>query len=142
MQREQELAREIRAKGLRATRPRILLLGLLSEMGGHRSAEELAQELSHRGYVCSKPSIYNVLRDLYSHGLLLIADAGPGRTLYEAHREWHHHFVCRRCSAIFDVPCVVGTKPCLDQTIPGFQCDEAQVIFRGLCPDCCENKMV
>jgi len=133
---EEAIARRLREGGLRVTRPRLLLYGTLAELGGHRSAEELGGVLRERGLVLSKPSIYNVLRDLESHDLIMTADAGPGRTLYEIRSEWHHHFVCRSCRHVFDVPCAVGAKPCLDSELTGFHVDEAQVIFRGECPDC------
>lgn len=30
-------------------------------------------------------------------------------------------------------------KPCLEPSLQGFEVDEAQIIFRGLCPDCAKN---
>jgi Fur family ferric uptake transcriptional regulator len=49
----------------------------------------------------------------------------------------HHHLVCRRCTAITDVDCVVGEAPCLEPVDnTGYQLDEADVIFWGVCPDC------
>lgn len=68
----------------------------------------------------------------------MMCDAGPGRAYYEAAEHWHHHFVCRVCGEIYDVPCSEGRKPCLESRLPGpgFLVDEAQVIFRGLCPAC------
>ena len=48
----------------------------------------------------------------------------------------HHHLVCRACGQIVDVPCVRGSRPCLDADLPGARIDEANVVFRGLCPAC------
>ena len=51
----------------------------------------------------------------------------------------HHHVVCRSCGEIADVDCAVGTAPCLDPKTPisyGFEVDEAEVTFWGLCPAC------
>jgi len=81
-------------------------------------------------------SVYNVVNKLHGHGLINLADVGPGRALYEAGKPWHHHFVCRTCDAVIDVPCSSGIKPCLEHELPGAMVDEAQVIFRGLCGDC------
>src|SRR5450759_97152 len=69
-------------------------------------------------------------------GLVIVADAGPGRTLYEAATRWHHHLICRACGIVVDVPCLRGEKPCLEPELPGVRVDEAQVIFRGLCASC------
>jgi Fur family ferric uptake transcriptional regulator len=65
-----------------------------------------------------------------------IADAGPGAARYETAASWHHHLVCRSCGTIVDVPCVRGSRPCLDAKIPGATIDEAQIIFRGTCVSC------
>ena len=133
-----EKARDrIRASGLRATRPRTLAYALLVELGGHRSVDELVGLLSERGESVSRMSAYNVVADLTRAGLLMSAEVGPGRALYEASDEWHHHFVCRRCYKVADVPCVIGTKPCIEPPagLPG-TADEAQVTFRGICDDC------
>lgn len=83
-----------------------------------------------------RASIYNVVRDLVTAGIAMQADVGPGRALYEVADEWHHHFVCRHCGHVVDVPCEEGEKPCLEATVPGVVVDEAQVIFRGLCESC------
>jgi len=82
-------------------------------------------------------SIYNVVGDLQTAGLVMCADIGPGRALYEAAETWHHHFVCRVCEVVIDVPCLSGQKPCLEP--PHFTSgtvEEAQVIFRGICAKC------
>jgi Fe2+ or Zn2+ uptake regulation protein len=69
-------------------------------------------------------------------GVLLVADAGPGVARFEIASSWHHHLVCRACGRIVDVPCATGNQPCIDAGLPGAAIDEAQVIFRGLCPTC------
>ena len=127
----------LRDAGLRATRPRILVYQMLSEIGGHRSVDELVAALGDRGENLPRMSVYNVVADLESAGLAMCADAGPGRALYEVNDVWHHHFVCRVCKTITDVPCWTGNKPCLEPPapLPG-TIDEAQVIFRGICEEC------
>ena len=129
-------AERLRGVGLRATRPRIAILQALHEVGGHRSAEEVAAVLAKRMVRFARASVYNVLDDLVAARLVMLADAGPGRALYEVADEWHHHFVCRRCRWVTDVACETGSRPCLGATVPGAEIDDAQVIFRGLCSDC------
>jgi Fur family ferric uptake transcriptional regulator len=109
---------------------------VLAGEAGHRSAEELVSLLAAGHVRLARASVYNVLDDLAAAGLVMLADAGPGRALYEVASEWHHHFVCRRCRQVIDVACEAGSRPCLDATVPGALVDEAQVIFRGLCADC------
>jgi Fur family ferric uptake transcriptional regulator len=135
-QREAELSRRLREHGLRATRPRIDVLAALEGLGEHHSADEVRDRLIAQGHRMPRSSVYNVLTSLVGAGLALTADAGPGRVLYEAGREWHHHFVCRSCHRVFDVDCLVGAKPCLTANTDVGVVDEAQVIFRGICASC------
>lgn len=132
---EQELAGSLRAAGLKATQPRLLVLRLLRERR-HVSADDLVAELEAQGTPLSRASVYNALAALLTRGLLMLTDAGPGRALYESAERWHHHFVCRKCGAIQDIPCAVGKKPCLIPEDVEGKVDEAQVIFRGLCGRC------
>jgi Fur family ferric uptake transcriptional regulator len=133
-------ADQLREAGLRATRPRLLVLAALEQLGGHRSADELVATLDAQGTSLPRQSVYNVLESLVAAGLVLPADAGPGRALFEAGTAFHHHFVCRECGVVQDVSCVVGVKPCLDPRLVDAEVDEAQVIFRGRCPACVQAK--
>jgi Fe2+ or Zn2+ uptake regulation protein len=135
-QREATLSGQLREHGLRATRPRIDVLAALEDLGEHRSADEVRDRLTAGGHRMPRSSVYNVLTSLVGAGLALTADAGPGAVLYEAGREWHHHFVCRSCQRVFDVDCLVGAKPCLTAGTDVGIVDEAQVIFRGICASC------
>lgn len=130
------LDERLRKAGLKATRPRLLVLHLLQELGGHRSIDELLKELQARGTPLPRASLYNVISVLLSRGLVMLADAGPGPALYEVSEIWHHHFVCIECGRIVDIPCVVGEKPCLlPDWLPG-TVEETQIIFRGRCTAC------
>ena len=131
-----ELERVLRDAGLKSTRPRLLVLRYLRESGGHHSADEITDALTALDTSLQRGSVYNVLNKLEQRSLVTLADVGPGRALYESGSAWHHHFVCRQCDAVIDVPCVVGQKPCLDADLRGALLDEAQIIFRGLCPAC------
>lgn len=130
-------AAKLRDVGLKVTRNRLKVLETLGTIGGHRSADEIYQALLSDGNRLPRGSIFKIMGDLCQYGLVMMADAGPGRTLYEYTDVWHHHFVCRNCGMIQDVPCVEGRKPCLlpDEPVAGW-IDEAQIIFRGICSDC------
>ena len=126
----------LRAAGRRVTRPRLAVYRALAALGGHRSADEVVAALRASGERLPRTSVYNALEALRGAGIVMQARADAGATLYEAAVTWHHHFVCRRCGSITDVPCATGEKPCLDPDIPGVEVDEAEVIYHGLCPRC------
>ncbi len=138
----------IREAGLRATRPRMLIYELLQELRGHHPAETFIAKLRERGIHLSRASVYNVLADFTRAGLICLTDIGPGRAIYEVQEEKHHHFVCRMCGHVEDVPNTDGMIPCLEPELPceGYEVEMAQVVFRGLCPECnhkqnCQNSV-
>lgn len=126
----------LRAAGLRVTRPRLAVHRALAGLGGHRTADEVAAKVAGGGDTLARASVYNALEALGSAGLVMQASTGAGAALYEVATTWHHHFVCRRCGNVTDVPCAVGAKPCLDPRLAGDEVDEAEVIYRGVCADC------
>jgi Fe2+ or Zn2+ uptake regulation protein len=134
-----DLTDRLRQVGLKATQPRLLVLNLLQELGGHRSIDELIRALRVRGTPLPRASVYNVVATLVNRGLVMLADAGPGPALYEINLKWHHHFVCIACGTVIDIPCVKGEKPCLlPDWVPGVV-EETQIIFRGRCEQCLAN---
>lgn len=127
----------LRERGLRATRPRVAVLTALTELGAHRSAEEVRARVAADGEPLPRSSVYGVLEALVGAGLVMTADAGPGVVLYELDQgRAHHHFVCRVCQQVTDVECLTGAKPCLSPGTDVGTVDEAQVIFRGVCTAC------
>ena len=76
------LDERLRQAGLKATRPRLLVFHLLQELGGHRSIDELIKELKARGTPLPRASVYNVIATLLDEGLVMLADAGPGRVFF------------------------------------------------------------
>ncbi len=136
---DHNFADSLRAHGLRATRPRLLVLDLLQAVRGHFSADEIVELLVERGTPIPRASVYNVVGALVDCGLLTMITVGPGSARYESGEIWHHHFVCKVCGEITDVACSVGEKPCLEpQEIPG-KVDEAQITFRGVCHGCLDR---
>lgn len=130
------LTERLRAAGLRATRPRLAVAAALEDLGGHRTADEVHAYLEGHGVRLPRTSVYNVLSSLVTAGLALAADTGPGPARYEAGGDRHHHFVCRACGRVYDVPCAAGAESCLDAVDAPGRVEQAQVIFRGICAAC------
>ncbi len=130
------LGDDLRAAGLRATRPRELLYSILKAIGGHRSVDDLLGLLAQVDETLPRMSAYNVIADLERVGLVRRSGAGGSRAvLYEVKADNHHHFVCRSCQAVFDIP--ADTPPAIpdEHHLPGL-IEESEIIYRGLCRDC------
>lgn len=127
----------LRTHGLRVTRPRLAVLDVLTQ-GGHLEVEDIIRQVRGRIDAVSVQGVYDVLGALSRAGLARRIEPAGSPARYEARvGDNHHHIVCRGCGAIEDVDCAVGQRPCLDpRTGHGFEVDEAEITFWGLCPAC------
>ncbi|WP_306211319.1 Fur family transcriptional regulator [Actinoplanes sp. RD1] len=127
----------LRGQGLRVTRPRLAVLDVLTQ-GGHLEVEEITRQVRERLDSVSTQAVYDVLGALSRAGLARRIEPAGSPARFEARvGDNHHHIVCRSCGTIEDIDCVVGERPCLRPNDGhGFQVDEAEVTFWGLCPAC------
>ncbi|MEU9505192.1 Fur family transcriptional regulator [Micromonospora sp. NPDC048170] len=127
----------LRSRGLRVTRPRLAVLDVLAD-GGHLEVDEITRRVRERLDSVSTQAVYDVLGALSRAGLSRRIEPAGSPARYEARAgDNHHHVVCRGCGEIADIDCAVGSAPCLDpDTAHGFEVDEAEVTFWGLCPTC------
>ncbi|GLY95512.1 Fur family transcriptional regulator [Actinoplanes sp. NBRC 103695] len=134
-------AEMLRSRGLRITRQRLAVLDVLTE-GGHLEVDDITQQVRTRLDSVSTQAVYDVLGALSRAGLARRIEPAGSPALYEARvGDNHHHIVCRGCGVIEDVDCAAGEKPCLEPSSRnGFQIDEAEVTFWGLCPACASRR--
>ncbi len=132
-----EMERELRAAELRVTRPR---MAVLTAVHAHPHADTgTIVEAAREGLPeVSVQAVYDVLRALSAAGLVRRIEPAGHLPRYESRvGDNHHHVVCRSCDAIADVDCAAGAAPCLAPGEDhGFEIDEAEVVYWGLCPDC------
>jgi Fur family transcriptional regulator, stress-responsive regulator len=130
-------AEELRGAGLRVTAVRVALLEAVRH-GDHLGVEALAAGVRERVGHVSLQAVYEALNALAATGLVRrIQPAGSPARFEGRIGDNHHHVICRVCGAVADVDCAVGDAPCLTASDDhGFEIDEAEVIYWGLCPDC------
>ena len=128
-------AARIRAAGLRATQARIAVLDTLAGLDGHPSADDVVRYLRKRRASVARASVFNVLDDFASTGLVTVVLAGPGAARYEVADERHDHFVCRVCGTIEDVPRTFAMdRPAVDTEVGLIE--DTHVVYRGPCAAC------
>jgi len=130
-------AEELRGVGLRVTAARVALLETVRD-GDHLGIEAIASGVRERIGHLSLQAVYDALHALTAAGLIRrIEPAGRPPRFEGRVGDNHHHIVCRSCGGVADVDCAVGEAPCLTASDHnGFQLDEAEVIYWGLCPEC------
>lgn len=133
----EDLAARLRLAGLRVTAPRLAVLASLRSMR-HVDAETVAAAARGRLGTLSTQAVYDILHAFSRQGLVRRIEPAGHPARYEVRvGDNHHHVVCRHCGAVDDVDCAVGQAPCLEpSSAKGFDIDEAEVTYWGVCPAC------
>ena len=132
-----DVASELAARGLRATRQRIAVLELLRGSSAHPTATNLHRQLLRSQPNVSLKTVYDALEVLVGAGLASCVTDGGAPYRYEANIAPHYHALCRICGSLLDVPAradghIRGRTPLPD----GFDVDQIRVTLLGRCARC------
>ena len=91
--------------GVRSTRQRSAISGLLDESKGFRSAQDLHAELRDRGDTIGLTTVYRTLQSLADVDAVDVLRMGNGETLYRhcMTDQHHHHLVCVDCGTTLEI---------------------------------------
>jgi len=94
----------LREKGVRLTRQRELLLGLIDKSGEHLDAERLYQLAKQQDPKLNRVTVYRTLKLLKQGGLvdeLYLMHYGGDQHYYETRmKQEHAHVICLRCGTV------------------------------------------
>ncbi len=132
-----DLEQVLRSVALRVTTPRLAVLTAV-HANPHADTGSIIEAVHADHADVSHQAVYDVLRALATTGLVRRIQPPGSVARYESRvGDNHHHVVCRRCGAMADVDCAVGETPCLTADDDhGYEIDEAEVVYWGLCPAC------
>ncbi len=95
----------LREAGLRPTRQRLALAGLLFGRGHrHLTAEQLHREAREAGLSVSLATIYNTLNQFTEAGLLRQVVTNGNYTFYDTNTAEHYHFYVEDSDRLIDIP--------------------------------------
>jgi Fe2+ or Zn2+ uptake regulation protein len=126
----------LREAALRLTPQRFAVLEYLTRTAGHPTADQIAAEINRRFPRASRATVYNALKALRDAGLVREVATEEALTRYESNVEPHHHFVCRACGKIEDVPPGAFVAPARVELEGGQEVETVEVMLRGLCGAC------
>lgn len=127
---------QLRAQGLRITRPRRAILVALEACERPVSVEDLRAQLDEQAPDLA--TIYRTLDALLSCGAVHRVDLGEGYSRWELARlPEHEHLVCTRCGA---VECVeireIGALLRAIEERQGFRVERCRLELSGVCRRC------
>jgi len=137
MRTPEELTDLFRSSGRKVTAQRQCIFRLLQGDETHPSAEAIHAAASRQMETISLKTVYQTLHDLADLGEISALDVGTGRTRFDPNvDDPHHHLVCRSCGNVRDLVVDFPELAVPDGADLGFELGAAEVVFRGLCPDC------
>jgi Fur family peroxide stress response transcriptional regulator len=134
---EGQIAVELAARGLRATRQRLGVLRLLRASRDHPTASALHRQLRRTQPSVSLKTVYEVLSSLVNVGLASCVTDGGEPFRYEANNAPHHHARCRVCGRLHDLPGGSDGAIRARAKLPeGFAVERVSVVLVGRCARC------
>jgi Fe2+ or Zn2+ uptake regulation protein len=128
-----EIAQQLVANGIRLTKQREEVFGILLQKRDHPTATEVFLRAKKHMPSISLATIYNCLEALVDCGLVKQVNLDRAPTRFCANLREHSHFYCEGCGSISDVTLSINRTWDLP---PGFVVMQADVSLRGICPKC------
>jgi len=131
----QDISDLLRAHKVKVTPQRLCVYGELADARCHLSAEEVCKKVTKNMPAISLGTVYAALNHLKEKGLVREIKIDFEKSAYEARRDPHHHFLCKKCKNIFDI----DIHPCMTlktKKINGHTIDDFQGYFYGTCKKC------
>lgn len=127
---------QLRARGLRATAPRIAVMRILSGAAEPLSCRQVFEHLEEAEW--ERSTIYRNLVKLREAGLVRIVSRMQGTDCYmlaSEHGDSRAHFVCEDCGRTARLPSELSASVRVEGPW-SVAVGAAVVEFRGTCPDC------
>ncbi len=121
----------LRDAGLRPTRQRLALTGLLFDKGDqHVTAESLHGAARDADIKVSLATIYNSLNQFTDAGLLREVVVAPGKSFFDTNMAPHHHFFMERTGELIDIPLESVALSAMPDAPEGTKIERVDVVIR------------
>ncbi|HTT99308.1 MAG TPA: Fur family transcriptional regulator [Rhizomicrobium sp.] len=128
---EEQTTARLREAGLRPTRQRMELAGLLFRDGDrHMTAESLHDEALDAGIKVSLATVYNTLHQFTEAGLLRQVVVDAARSYFDTNIGNHQHFYCEDENRLIDIPGDSIEVAGVPAPPKGMQVDRVDVVIR------------
>lgn len=136
------VSQDLKKAGLKMTLPRLRILEFLeSSHNRHVSAEEIYQILKETGEDVGLATVYRVLTQFETAGLVMRHKFEDGRSVYELDQGEHHdHILCVKCGRVdefIDETIEQRQRAIAEKT--GYTMTDHALYIYGVCPQCQEK---
>ena len=128
------------SKGIRPSPQRVAVYEALFGRSDHPSTEKIFHELRPSMPTMSKTTVLDALRLFQNAGLFRDVRCEEGELRFDGNVQFHAHFKCRACGELFDIPVETPHSTTYTKLPEGFDVDDEQLIYYGLCKTCSKKK--
>ena len=125
----------LKENNIRVTQQRLEIYRLFLKRDKYLTAEEIYNGIKLRIPAISLATVYSIVDMLKEKGLVKQIRIRHNKSCYGTSKDFHHHFLCKYCSKIFDI----GLLPCPTLNkgeVAGHLIEELQGYFYGTCKEC------
>jgi Fur family ferric uptake transcriptional regulator len=135
------LINDLKARGLRVTPQRAIIMEAIEGLSGHITAEEIYEIVQQVNAYISLATVYRTLDLLKELGLVTESHMGTTTTHYAQHTHGnHHHAVCRVCHKSIELSDDLFEFVTTDlRTTHNFVADTNHMVIFGWCEACKER---
>ena len=130
-----------RQHDLAVTHQRTMIYEALISMSGHPSPEQVYERVRQQIPSISLATVYKTINTFLETGIVHEASLHHGSLRLDSNLEPHHHMVCTKCKAIFDLePEAIGPVLMKGALPNGFRVQRLSVEVLGLCERCANSQ--
>ncbi len=120
--------------GIRPTYQRLVIYRYLNEMRNHPDVDSIYLNIIDDVPTISRTTVYNTVHLFVKKGLVKEISVPGSQSHYDIIERPHHHFICKKCGRIFDLP----GECCFHSTgfVNGHKIEEMEGYFMGICEKC------
>lgn len=123
--------------GVKPSLQRMAVLEYLETHCNHPTVEMIYADLHPGVPTLSKTTVYNTLRLFCEAGLACSLNLDSQNQRFDGQMHPHHHFICRNCGKVMDVPVDKKTAEAeLPAALNKFEVFRTEVSYFGICSDC------
>src|SRR5258706_15486767 len=135
-------AQALRTAGYKLTGPRLTILTVLEQSGGHITSAELLSLVEQRDPSIGRASVFRTLDLMIKLGIIWTSVQG-GSTIHYMLMPGghHHHIVCTNCDKLIEFEdCRLGTLIANLEQEYGVRVEGHLLELYGVCQDCKDNQ--
>lgn len=125
--------------GIKASVQRIAIMDYLLSHKTHPTVDEIYTSLAEDYPTLSRTTVYNTLNLFSQYGAVLTLNLSGTTAHYDGDTSTHGHFLCTHCNKIFDLE--IEDTSFIEKNKPeGFEIEDVQLYYKGICINCLKNK--